>query len=265
MRKKENFWITFLDKQESRNNLRKWNKIIKKVYSKYLPKDKRLIEMYLSIQKKVFLNFDKGGEVGTNNHWSNVIFNQAITTKVFELNREFILLNKGKYFDEFSNSLTALTRKIIEIYIYTIGCRKDFKRIEKILTTEKNELDCTSIIKNLKNNDKFIIPYVRNLGKDKFLDLTLDNFRFFSNFFHLSGKNLSQTNGTLDETKNPPEMIPFTEEDKSNRTILSISSKKISPIGLNLYQKIIHDFYIYTAFILEELDLMKNNSKHLKN
>lgn len=241
---------------DHRSELKRWNKLIKKVCKKHYIKNKQLIHMYLSIQKDMLDKVNRKIKEGIQDksNFENTQFNTIIVQKIYDLNREFILLING----EFHNSAFALTRQIIEIYIRLIQCRYNRNLIKKLLEEERQKDAMKNIVEELKK--KAQLPYVKGIDSEKFLDSTLNWFYFFSNFFHLSGIGLSQNMWVWNEKENSTR--PYFKDPKlKDEERLIIFTKKSALPDERIYFDIIHQFYTFTDGCLKELKLLEGENE----
>jgi hypothetical protein len=235
---------------DHKSELKKWNKLIKKACKKHYIKNKQLIQMYLSIQKDVLSKFNKKIKEGIQekNNFEDTPFNTIIIQKIYDLNREFILLVNG----EFHNSAFALTRQIIEIYIRLIQCRYDRNLIKKLIEEKRQKSPIKNTIENLKKEATF--SYVKGVDSKKFLDSTLNWFEHFSNLFHLSGIGLSQNMWVFNEDTNLTRFYIQDPNLKEGEKLIIFSKK--AAVQKEQYFELIHQFYTFTDGCLKELKLL---------
>jgi len=239
-----------LDSWDNKNEVKKWNKLIKKACKKHYIQDKRFVDMYLAVQKEILEQVNNRIPEGMQEKEKskNIPFNTIIKQKIYDLNREFILLING----EFHNSAFALTRQIIEIYIRLIQCRYEKKLINKLMEEERQKSTIKNTIEELKKKVKF--SYVREIDSQKFLDSVLNWFNYFSNFFHLSGIGLSQNMWIFNEEKNLTRLYIEDPVLKEGELLMIFSKKAV--IHDKQYFTLIHQFYTFTDGCLKELKLL---------
>jgi hypothetical protein len=240
------------DRFENKMELKKWNKLIKRACKQHFIKNKLFIDMYTGIQKDVLNLVNEKGQEGVfskEESFKHTPFSTIIKQRIYDLNREFIFLVNG----EFHNSLYALTRQIVEIYIRLIQCRYDNTLLDRIVKEERQKLTIKDTIISLKKKAKF--PYLKDTDESKFLESTLSWFNYFSNLYHLSGISLSQNMwvSPKDEfvTKLYIEKPKLNEGDK-----LLIFSKK-SVVTDEQYKILIHQFYTFSGLSIREIKLLE--------
>ena len=238
----------------NRMELAKWNKLIRKACKKYWIKNRVFLEMYKSIQKDVLkeVNAKSIEAIEDKENFKHIPFNIIVKQRIYDLNREFVFLANG----EFHNSLYALTRQMVELYIRLIQCRSDKTIITKLIDEERQKLPIKEAIKNLKGKIKF--PYLKDTDADKFLDSALAWFNHFSNLYHISGISLSQNMwvSKKDEvlTRLYIEKPKLEEGDK-----LLIFSKR-AVVSDEQYKILIHQFYTFTGLSIREIKLLETIS-----
>lgn len=178
-----------------------------------------------------------------------VFFPQLILSKLYELNNEFV----GILPFEYNLSAAALTRQVIEVYILTTYCRAYPSFKEKILK-DKNEkfADKKRRIKDLETQIDF--PYIPTLNKRTFLNGLYNDFTFFSSVFHPSAMSLSK-NIWIQNNKGKNTTTYYQTPQIEEGEII-ILFKKAPPLQGEM-EFIIGNFYIYTYFVLKELELLE--------
>ena len=232
------------DKISHRAESKKWGSLIKNACKKHYVKEILFLEMYQSIQKEVLeeVNCPKLNKANLS---QNQHFHQVIRQRVYDLNREFILLVNG----EFHNSLYALTRQMVELYLLLVYCRQDNQKIKNLLQEEKQNANLYSVIDGLKKG-KISIPYVQNIESDKFIESVYSWYRHFSNFYHTSGSSLSQAMWVV--KKDSPITSRYVENPVlSNGDKLMVFTKKL-PIDSDQYRILMHQFYTFSDGCLKE-------------
>ncbi|MDD5699981.1 MAG: hypothetical protein PHH00_02190 [Candidatus Nanoarchaeia archaeon] len=207
--------------------------------------------MYWRIQKEILSEINKKGPNNSENKDTAQIFlfSQIVKQRIYDLNREFILLVNG----EFYNSILALTRQMNEIFIILINCRVNKSLIDNLLKKEKLDLRIRDAIDNLKGKIKF--PYLKDFNETKFLESIQEDFNLFSNLIHLSGLSLSQNMWIFNKEKNETRLYVEDPELKEGE-LLAVFSKK-SVVSDKQYQYLIHQFYILSSLCLTELKLLE--------
>lgn len=240
------------DSFEKNLELKKWNRTIKKACKKYNIKNKNLFYMYKNIQDQILSeinNKPKDGQVD----FRHSHFNSIMKQRIYDLNREFIfLVSKG-----FHNSLYAITRQIIELYIRILQCRGDKNMIDKILNEERQKGSTKDLINKLKKNIK--IPYVKRIDSNAFLDSVLKTFYDFSSLFHISGISLSQNVWIWNENENSTRFYIKNPQIKDGERLLVFTKRSVIPN--ETYFSIIHQFYSFSGLCLTELELLEEKNE----
>jgi len=239
------------DEWENKKELNKWNKLIKKACKKYSIRNKQFLFMYSSIQKEFLERIndrDLDGVHGKED-FKDTLFNTIVEQRIYDLNREFIFLVNG----EFHNSLYALTRQIVEIYIRLIQCRYDRAMLKRLLEEERQKTPIKNTIENLKKKATF--PYLKETKDDKFLESVLGWFNYFSNLYHFSGISLSQNMWVSNEYNSSTKLYIQQPKLEKGDSLLIFSKKSV--VTDKRYRILIHQFYTFTGLSIKELKLLE--------
>jgi len=243
------------DKIENRKELKKWNKLIEKACKKNSVKNSLFIKMYKGIQKEVLLRVNREDFENPENitSFKQTPLNAIVRQRIYDLNREFIFLING----EFPNSLYALTRQMIELYIRLIQCRYDKKLVEKLISEERQRGSIKGEINLLKQKVK--LPYVKEMKGSKFLDSVINWFYYFSDLFHVSGISFSQNMWIFNEEKKNTRL--YVQDPKLKRGEKLLIFLKKGSVGNTQYFTIIHQFYTFSGMCMNELKLMEDQEE----
>lgn len=232
-----------IDKIENKLEMLKWNRLIKKACKKYYVTNENRIKMYIWVQREVLRRVNDTG-------FESSPFITIINQRLFDLNREFIFLINGKFY----NSLSGLVRQIIELFIRLLEYRYD-KHLPKKLFKEIKQKPIKNIIEELKNKATF--PYNKGIGEREFLDVTLFWFNFFSNIIHISGVSFSKNIFITNFDKGSIRYYIQKPNIKDGESLVVFS--KDSSVSPQDYQILIQQFYLFSCYCLLELDLIIKN------
>ncbi len=239
---------SLLDKQLFENRERRFLRNgIKKLCNKYVTL-KPFLEMYLKIQGETL------DEIYDNKYKASLseknLLKAFLLGRMFELNLEFI----GNMKKEFYHSANALTRQMIEVYAISGLLNHDLKYGEPLI--DRNSLikipRFKEIWKTLEAN-KIFPKFGEGIKTDHFFDSVRKDYSLFSGIFHPKQDSFDNNLWVFDLDNNYKLVNGRPYKEKGEKSDVVILFPARTPFHFQDLEKMIHSFYQYNGFALDEI------------
>lgn len=246
----DKFWDWFLFERVEQNILRKG---IKKLCKKH-ELNNLLLQMYLNLQNKVMDRVNITGENKEEAINEEIYFSKSLLLgRIFELNLEFV----QDMMKEFYHSANALTRQMIEIYHISalLSYKNDYCKTF-LGKDNKHFPNFKEIRKILKNGSH--MPKIMGITKDQFFDSFEADYSVYSGLFHPKKDSFVHNLWTCEKDceGNWINTKPYTKNNSTKKEIVLLFPKR-TPFHPDYLRRMIHVFYTYTGFALDDLDKLE--------
>jgi len=236
-------WLVF-----ERTERKTLSKGIKKLCKKHYI-NRIFLEMYLNIQKQLMDTISSKDKTRKAIKEEIYFSNSLLLGRIFEINLEFIQNMKKEYY----HSANALTRQMIEIYRIASLLNYNKEYCKTFLGKNDKYLPNFKDIRNiLKEGNHF--PKIKDITKGQFFDSVEADYSIYSGLFHPKQDSFVHNLWVYDtdEKGNWTNPRPY-NKNTSNKNITIFLFPKKTPFHPEYLKRMIHVFYTYTVFVLDEL------------
>ena len=237
------------------------SKGIKKLSKKHYI-NKIFLQMYLNIQKQLMDTISSKDKTREAIKEEIYFSNSLLLGRIFEINLEFIHNMKK----EFYHSANALTRQMIEIYHIAGLLNYDNKYCKIFLGKEDKNLPNFKSIRDILKKGNHI-PKIKGISKDQFFDSIEADYSIYSGLFHPKQDSFIHNLwvSDTDDKGNWTNTRPYIKNTPNKNVTIFLFPKK-TPFHPEYLKRMIHVFYTYTAFSLDELKKLnvENIQENLK-
>lgn len=222
---------------------------IKKLSKKY-GVSHLFLQNYLNIQNQVMDTVETKKTQKDTKDMENYFSHALLAGRIFELNLEFVQTMQK----EFVHSANALTREMIEIYHISALLNYDKSYCKTFLGKDERDFPSFKTIRQRLKDGNYM-PNVKEVTKEQFFDSFEIEYCIYSGLLHPKTDSFIHNLWVCDndENGNWKNTRPYSKNKVDQNTTIFLFPKK-TPFHPDYLKRMMHTFYTYTGFALDELN-----------